>query len=506
MSKLYITTSIPYVNAAPHVGFLLELVQADAIARFGRLIGRDVHFQTGTDENATKNALAAAALNLPTAELVERNSECFRRLLGAFDISADGFIRTTEPRHARGVHALWRRLRPGDVYRGTYRGLYCVGCEDFLSPRDLVDGRCPDHVDPPVQTCEDNYFFRLSAYQEQLERLLSEGRIRVVPPARLNEVLSFVRRGLEDISISRSTERARGWGIRVPGDDAHVVYVWIDALVNYISGLGFGSDDRWGQWWGDDVTKLHVIGKNVWKFHAIYWPALLLSAGLPLPDAIAVHGFVTAEGRKIGKSLGNAVDPFELAGQVGSDAVRYYLLRSIPPFDDGDVSQARLREVYNADLANGLGNLVARVTTLSRKAGYQPTGLPGATRGPGAAGQPCTSGTVRPSPGASDGQSAVLDAPDGYTAAMEGFRFDQAVASLWRIVDRLNVEVERVRPWELLKAPDPAPLHAHLRRWTLELARLAHWLSPLLPRTAQRIRERLSGEDPDQTPLFPRLP
>ena len=481
MDKLYITTSIPYVNAQPHIGFVLELVQADVIARFRRLGGWDVHFQTGTDENATKNAIAAQKAGLPTGELVDRNSECFRRLLPAFGISNDAFIRTTEQRHRLGVHAFWRRLRPQDVYRGAYQGLYCVGCEDFLGERDLVDGRCPDHDEPPVQTAEENYFFRLSAYQDQIERLLSDGTIAVIPQARRNEVLSFVRRGLADISISRTTQRSLGWGIRVPGDDDHVIYVWIDALINYISGLGFGQDDRWQEWWQAGVRKLHVIGKNVWKFHAIYWPALLLSAHLPLPDTIAVHGFVTVDGKKIGKSLGNAVDPFDCARRFGPDAVRYYLLRAIPPFDDGDFSADRLREVYNADLANGLGNLVSRIVALCGRAGFGPLTAP-----------------------------PEHEAPEGYLAAMEGLRFDLALQSLWRVVDDLNRQVEQVKPWELLKRPDLAPLHGHLRRWTSQLLRLAYWLGPLLPETSQRIGQQLqrplapTASHP-KAPLFPRL-
>ena len=362
--KIYVTTSIPYVNAAPHVGFALELAQADAIARFHRLCGREVRFQTGTDENAIKNVLAAAEQNLTTQELVDRNSQRYRGLLTALHISADEFIRTTEARHRRGVHALWQSLRDGDIYRRTYRGLYCTGCEDFYLEKDLAGGCCPEHGTRPVEVAEENYFFRLSAYQRQIEELLESRRLRVVPETRRNEVLSFVRRGLADISVSRPAGRTGSWGIHVPGDDSQVVYVWIDALVNYISGLGLGSGDDWRPWWSDDVEKIHVIGKNVWKFHAIYWPALLLSAGLPLPNEIVVHGFLTAEGRKIGKSLGNAVDPFGCIETFGADAVRYYLLRAIPPFDDGDFSPVRLHHLYNTDLANGLGNLVSRLTTL----------------------------------------------------------------------------------------------------------------------------------------------
>ncbi|KKK98712.1 hypothetical protein LCGC14_2640010, partial [marine sediment metagenome] len=266
--KLYVTTSIPYVNAVPHVGFALELVQADAVARFGRLCGREVRFQTGTDENAIKNVLAAAELGLTTQQLVDRNSARYRELLTALNISADGFIRTTDDRHRRGVHALWRSLRDGDVYGKAYRGLYCTGCEDFYLARDLARGACPEHGTEPVEVAEENYFFRLSAYQGRIEELLETGRLRVVPETRRNEVLSFVRRGLADISISRPASRTGGWGLPVPDDPTQVIYVWIDALINYVSGLGFGDGDDWRAWWGEGAEKVHVIGKNVWKFHA----------------------------------------------------------------------------------------------------------------------------------------------------------------------------------------------------------------------------------------------
>jgi methionyl-tRNA synthetase len=365
--KLYITTSIPYVNAAPHVGFALELVQADVIARLNRLRGKATRFQTGSDENAIKNVLAAAEQGLDPAEFVHRNTQRFRDLTRALNISTDDFIRTTEARHQQGVREFWRRLRPQDLYRKAYQGLYCTGCEDFYLPKDLVDGCCPEHRTRPVEVAEENYFFRLSSYQQQLAGLLESGVIQVVPDTRRNEVLKFIYGGLQDISVSRTTARTGGWGITVPGDSSQTIYVWIDALINYVSGPGLGGGDAWRHWWDADCHKVHVIGKNVWKFHAVYWPALLLSAGLPLPNTIVVHGFVTAEGRKIGKSLGNVVDPFELVERFGADAIRYYLLRAIPAFDDGDFSAQRLQRLYQADLANGIGNLVSRLVLVQRE-------------------------------------------------------------------------------------------------------------------------------------------
>lgn len=475
--KIYVTTSIPYVNAAPHVGFALELVQADAIARFHRLCGREVRFQTGTDENAIKNVLAAAEQGLTTSQLVDRNSQRFRALQTALNISADDFLRTTEDRHHRGVHALWQRLRDGDISRKTYRGLYCTGCEDFYLEKDLVDGCCPEHGTRPAEVAEENYFFRLTAYKRQIEALLESGRLQVVPETRRKEVLSFVRRGLADISVSRPAKRSGGWGIPVPGDDSQVVYVWIDALINYISGPGFGRSDDWRCWWNDDVEKVHVIGKNVWKFHAVYWPALLLAAGLPLPDKVVVHGFVTAEGRKIGKSLGNAVDPFTCIEALGADAVRYYLLRAISPFDDGDFSLGRLRGLYNTDLANGLGNLVSRLTTLCERADFGDFQAPHAP-----------------------------DAPADYLAAFDRYEFNKAASALWQIVDSLNRRIETARPWELLKAGERSPLRERLHGWLTVLHHLAYWLEPLLPSTSERIMEALSRSPLKAgAPLFPRL-
>ncbi len=475
--KLYITTTIPYVNAPPHVGFALELVQADAVARFHRRLGRQVRFQTGTDENAFKNVVAAREQGLSVGELVERNSQRFRDLGEALHVSADNFIRTTQPAHRAGVHALWRRFRPSDLYPRSYRGLYCTGCEDFYLEKDLVDGRCPEHGTRPAEVAEENYFLRLSRYQEQVERLLAESTIEVVPGSRRNEVLRFVRGGLRDISVSRSAARAGGWGIGVPGDDSQVIYVWIDALTNYLSGLGFGSGQAWSGWWSEDVEKVHVIGKNVWKFHAVYWPAMLLSAGLPLPDQIVVHGFLTVEGRKIGKSLGNAVDPFDVLGEFGADAVRYYLLRAVPPFGDGDFSRRQLQRLYQSDLANGLGNLVSRITAMCERAG-------------------CAGCETRAAP----------EPPDGYLRAFAGYEFGKAVSALWSIVDRLNREIEAARPWELLNGGDRGRLSEHLRRWLGELHRIGYWLEPLLPETSGRIARVLSHSPIRQPgPLFPRL-
>jgi methionyl-tRNA synthetase len=475
--KTYVTTSIPYVNAPPHVGHALELVQADAIARYSRLTGRETTFQTGTDENAFKNVEAARERGIPTQQLVDENSRSFRILCGALAISHDNFIRTTEHRHRSGVFEFWRRLRPQDVYKAAYRGLYCSGCEDFYLQKDLIDGRCPDHGTPPSVVEEENYFFRLSAYQAEIEELLVSGRLRIIPRERRNEVLAFVKRGLEDFSISREATRASGWGIPVPGDPSQVIYVWVDALINYVSGLGFGSGKEWRGFWSTRTRKVHVIGKNVWKFHAVYWPSMLLSAGLPLPDALVVHGFLTVDGQKISKSTGNAVDPLEYVRRCGQNAVRYYLLRAVQPFEDGDFSGDRLAQLYDRDLANGIGNLLSRLTALGAQSGYgrfDADGLP--------------------------------EAPAGYHKAMECYRFDRALSCLWDTASELNRDIERVKPWESLKRGATRPVRKHLSYWLGELYRVGYWLRPLLPNAGEQILETLS-RDPICAcePLFPRL-
>ncbi|WP_035357590.1 methionine--tRNA ligase [Edaphobacter aggregans] len=476
--KVYVTTSIPYVNSKPHVGHALELIQADVIARHYRLTGHDVWFQTGTDENAFKNVLAAQALGLSTEELVTRNATTFRSLVERLNISADDFIRTTEERHKRGVIEFWNRIRSEDLYTTRYAGLYCVGCEDFYLERDLVKGCCPDHRVAPKRVEEENVFFRLSTYRARLEELISKDEVRIVPIERKNEVLNFIRSGLQDISISRSSERSGGWGIPVPGRPSQVIYVWIDALINYISGLGFGTNEDWRKTWNSETEKIHVIGKNVWKFHAVYWPALLLSARLPLPNELFVHGFLTENGRKISKSLGNAIEPFEYVDRFGTDGFRHFLLKAVSPFDDGDFSMERLSEVYESDLANGLGNLLSRVTSLCAKSvfpGFDPSVQ-----------RPSTLSEVR--------------------GLLQEYRIDEAAQRIWNEIARLNKEVAHGKPWEILKSGKITELNEVLARWIDGIHRVAIDLRPFLPETSQKMIDALNTRPIEAAkPLFPRI-
>ncbi len=500
-SPSYLTTSIPYVNGRPHVGHALEGVQADLFARYRRQIGRQVRLQTGSDDNSLKNVLAAEREGLPVAALVERNAAEFRRLADELGVGYDGFIRTSaDPWHAGGVTALWRACAAaGAIYRRPYRGLYCVGCEQFFSEDELTpEGLCPEHGTRPELVEEENYFFRLSRYAAQLHALIASGELRIVPEGRRNEVLAFIAGGLEDFSISRSHQRAHGWGVPVPDDSTQVMYVWFDALGNYITALGYGSREGstplYETFWSGAEERVHVIGKGILRFHAVYWPAMLLAAGLPLPTTVFVHGYLTVEGRKIGKSLGNAVDPSELIARYGADAVRWYLLREVHPTADGDVAAARLVDCYNRDIANGLGNLLNRAVAMVHR--YRGGAIPAA-------------GVSVP---AADALSALASGlPGRIAAAMDAYDPRAALAALWELVSRANEAVEETAPWALARAERAGDAAAGRQLDTvlyalLEAVRLtAVHLEPFLPGPAARILVQLGEQDDTGRPYSERV-
>lgn len=327
--RIYITTSIPYVNAAPHIGHALEFVQADCLARFYRAIGYDVYFSSGADENSLKNIQSAEAEDIPVQELVDKYAKTFSDLGDSLNLTFDVFNRTSSADHFKGAQKLWSLCRSEDIYKKKYHGLYCVGCEQFYSPNELIDGKCPEHLTMPEEVEEENYFFKLTNYSEFLKKLIESNKLRIIPNTRRNEVLSFIESGLQDFSISRSRERARDWGVPVPDDETQVIYVWFDALITYLTALGFGSGDesKFKKYWVTNSNRLHVIGKGIIRFHAVYWIAMLKSAGIELPTSEFVHGYVTVNGQKISKSLGNTVDPFDLVHDFGVEALRFYLLR-----------------------------------------------------------------------------------------------------------------------------------------------------------------------------------
>ncbi len=495
-SYSYVTTSIPYVNGAPHVGHAFEDVQADLYARRRRQIGVDTRLQTGSDDNSLKNVLAAEREGLPTTVLVERNAALFEALAATLDVSYDGFIRTgVDPAHRRGVEMFWRAcLNAGAIYKRRYQGLYCVGCETFYSPDDLTpEGLCAEHLVAPETIEEDNYFFRLSRYAEPLHDLIATGALRIVPETRRNEALAFIARGLQDFSISRSAARARGWGIAVPGDPTQVVYVWFDALVNYITALGYGdpSSDLCERYWLNANERVHVIGKGILHFHAVYWPAMLLAAGEPLPTTVVVHGYLTVEGRKIGKSLGNAIDPLDLIARYGVDALRWYVLRDLHPFADGDVSVTRLVARYNTDLANGLGNLLNRANAMLHR--YRDGVVPA----------PRDLNDIPGIPAALDALSALaLKAPAHVAAAFEAFDPRAALDAVWGFIDAGNALVDEAAPWSLHRQAREGDAGAgelldDVLYALLETVRLiAVYLEPFLPAAVRRIATQLGAAAP----------
>jgi methionyl-tRNA synthetase len=521
--RVYLSTTIPYVNARPHLGFALELVQADVLARHHRLVGDQVRFQTGTDDNSLKNVLAAEAEGIAVAALVDRNAAAFAALREPLALSFDDFIRTgSDPRHRPGVERLWHACAAsGDLYLKQYEGRYCVGCEQFYRPAELPGGLCPEHGTKPELVAEENWFFGLSRYAGQLHDLISSGRLRIEPAARRNEVLGFIAGGLEDFSASRSTARARGWGIPVPGDPGQVIYVWWDALDNYITALGYGTGaGDYRRWWTEADRRVHLVGKGVLRFHAVYWPAILLSAGEPLPTDILVHDYLTIGGNKISKSSpaghgGPAVtetaDPVALVDRYGTDAVRWWLLREVPRVGDADFTAARLVARANDDLANDLGNLVSRVVTLVHR--YRHGRVPWAATSAGDQPQRAED-PERSAASASALAAAGRRAPERIAAALAAFDFRAATAAIWDIVEEANRYVERAEPWRLARAERDREAGAgELLDTSLALligtcSDLGRYLAPFLPGLAARIRAACDdspGQLPPPQPLFPRL-
>lgn len=463
MKKFYITTAIDYVNGSPHLGHCLEKVQADTIARFERLRGRDVFFLTGTDENSLKNVKAAKERKMSVKKFVDMNAKKFYSLKDILNLSFDDFIRTTENRHRIGAQKLWK-LCQKDIYKKKYRGLYCVGCEEFYKEEELENGCCPEHKKPLEEVEEENYFFALSSYQEKLKKIIKNDEIEIIPEARKNEVLSFIDKGLEDICISRSIERAKGWGIEVPNDKTQIIWVWFDALSNYLNAISFSKNsNKFKKYWPADV---HVIGKGILRFHAIYWPAILLSAKLPLPKKIFVHGYITIEGEKMSKSLGNIVDPFSLAKKYGGEALRYFLLREIPPTEDGDFSEERLKMVYRSDLVGGIGNFTARILAMAEKHRIRKE-------------------KVKVKKESLIGKEMVALFKDCETF-LENFQFNLALKRIFKFINFSQRLIEKERPWE--EGEEKRKLVLIL---LFSLFNLSQVLSPFLPQTALKIKEQL---------------
>ena len=484
--RYYITTSIPYVNGYPHIGFALEAIQCDALARHHRLIGDETFYLTGTDENALTNLQAADKAGEPIQQLVDRNAERFRAIREPLQLTTDYFIRTsTDSLHFPGAQKLWRAMTAaGDIYTREYQGLYCVRCERFYKPEELVDHLCPVHGTEPEKVDEINYFFRLSAYGDKLRELISSNTMLVQPEHRREEILSFIDSGLEDISISRQALRGRGWGVPVPDDPNQVMYVWVDALSNYITALDYADDgELYERFWVESPNRVHVVGKDIIRFHAVFWPAFLMSAGLPLPTVINVHEFLMVDGEKISKSRGNTVDPVELAAIYGIDALRYWLLREMPRTGDGNFSHERLITRYNEDLGNDLGNLVNRSVSMLHR--YR-------------------QGIVPRVAAVTDGETELARVADGLesrvASALDAFDFREAIAAIWQLVTAANKYIDDTKPWVLAKAAKngdktaAAELDLVLANLLETIRLLAVHLSPVIPDGAARIARQVGFE------------
>jgi methionyl-tRNA synthetase len=478
MAKVYLTTTLPYVNAAPHIGFALEMVQADAVARHERSKGNDVVFNTGTDEHGLKIYRKALEEKKDVQAYVDENAAKFDRLKSALNLSYTNFIRTTDPHHQAAAQEFWRRCAAnGDIEKKPYKVKYCVGCELEKSASELVDGKCPIHPTIPLEEIEEeNYFFRFSKYQEPLLKLYDEHPDFVIPEWRLHEVKNFVAGGLADFSISRLKAKMP-WGVPVPGDDRHVMYVWFDALVNYISTIGWPDDFKsFETWW----PVVQFGGKDQIRQQAAMWQAMLMSAGLPQSKQIMIHGFITSGGEKMSKSAGNVVDPIALAGAYGTDALRYWLLREMSPFEDGDFGVEKLKERYNGELANGLGNLVARVAALGEKCG--------------------------PIEFKSKGTREKLPPPTHYEKLWAGYRFNEILEHIWSELSVIDKYINDQKLWE----QDEKLLKHGVAACATGILYQTELFEPFLPETAKKIREQLSLEGnmlivKKGASLFPRI-
>ncbi len=474
-NKFYLTTTLPYVNAEPHVGFALEIIQADAIARWHRLNGEEVFFNTGTDEHGLKIYRKAQELKMDPQKYCDEYTAKFDDLKKALNLSYNNFIRTTDKHHLQAAQEFWRGCeKNGDIYKKNYKVKYCVGCELEKTESELNnDGRCPMHPNLELEIIEEeNYFFRYSKYQKQLLELYKNNPDFVLPQFRLKEIIKFTERGLEDFSISRLKEKMP-WGVAVPGDEKHVMYVWFDALVNYISAIGYPDDSEWKKWW----PAMQIAGKDNLRQQASMWQAMLMSAGYPPSKQILIHGFLTSGGQKISKSAAHATDPFEYVNKFGTDALRYYLLAKVSPFEDSDFTLEKFQETYVADLANGLGNLVARVSNLLEKNNLN-TDL-------------------------NHDFNHDKKFKKEFDVKMSGYKFNEALEVLWKKLRACDEVLTKKEPW---KFDDKDKIKKILEPVAQDILNVAELLQPFMPSTAEKIMAQFSEKQIKKGEvLFPRI-
>ena len=469
MSKAYITTAIPYVNGVPHIGHAMDYCLADTYARYRKMLGDEVRFQVGTDEHGNKIYLKAKELNEPVEDYVARNAKKFQDFISELGVSYTDSIRTTDAAHEKLCQEIWKRLTD-HIYLDRYEGWYCTGCERYVTEKECQEngGVCPDHQKPYERLEEENYYYRISDFKEQIKDAILSDEMQILPEFRKKEVLKLLEDS-PDVSISRPRSQLN-WGIPVPGDDSQVMYVWIDALTNYITVLGYPEKDI-SAWW---PAAAQFVGKDILRFHAIIWPAVLLGLQLPLPRTLVSHGMVLADGQKMSKSIGNVVDPVEVLNRHGLDAFRYYFLRHIDTFADSDFTWEKFEDAYNNELANDLGNLVQRLATLAKK----------------------NSITLKET-------ERVL--PDDYKALMDKFEFSKAFDLVWDKIQGINKKIDETKPWALAKSGNVVELELCMNELMNELLNANEMLKPFLPVAAEKIAAVFSETiEPPEIPLFPK--
>jgi len=470
MAKFYITTAIPYVNGNPHVGHAMDYLLADVCSRYQKMLGNDVRFQAGTDEHGNKIFQKAKELNVPVQEYVDENARKFQDFIAKLGVEYTDFIRTTDEDHERRVQKVWEKMTD-HIYLAKYEGWYCMGCERYITDKEYEEnhGVCPDHQKPYEKLSEENHYFRLADFKDKVKKAIESHEVTILPEYREKEILKLLEES-PDVSISRPKSQLT-WGVPVPGDEDQVMYVWMDALSNYITVLGYPENDISEYW----PAPAQFVGKDILRFHTILWPAMLMALDLPLPKVIVSHGMVLSNGQKMSKSIGNVIDPIEVLDKHGTEAFRYYFLRHVDTFADSDFTWDKFEDSYNNELANDLGNLVQRLATMCKKNEFS------------------LSGAKEP------------EIPEEYKNLMNDFRFKDAFDYTWEKVQAINKEIDDKKPWALAKEGKKDELETVLGELVQNLLATAKLLEPFLPATAGRIQDIFAGEIlPPEEPLFPK--